>query len=1203
MPAIHRVAFDLRRASVAMPARRALPALIGLLIAGAAGASSDDDILFNAGALDTRSAAAQALRGQAAAATGKQLHLVKFNAAISAERFVALQATGAFIVDYIPNYAYLVHADAAAIAGIQALASSDAIAWDGAYPAHLKIDRSAYELESKGVRPDYYSIQLVVDPQSNPDTLAMIGARTPDGEVSHYSFRHYVNVTANAEFLTLSQIAERPDVISIQPEFAPSVFDERQTQIMANQLSGGSPNLPTPGDYLAWLTARGFTQAQFDASAFTIDISDQGLDNGTLLPMHFGLYVGGAPSDPANPTNSRVVYNKPEGLAAAADLTGCGGVGHGTWVSHVAAGNTSSQTRAYPHGDGSFHYGTGVSPFSRVGSSIYFSAVAGGFTSPNHADSFSRSYSNIGTNARGARVSNHSWGSSPGNGPYNAASQVFDALVRDAQPAGSTFPATGNQPMVVVVAAGNSGPNATTTGAPGTAKNVFTAGGSQNVRPGIGDATNADAMYNSSSRGPTQDGRIKPDILAPATNVAGGVTMLDRGTAAPGNWNTCYTGSFLTTTPEQQRFYRTGNGTSFSSPAIAGASALVRQWFINNAGQFANTPPSPAMNKAYLMNAASYMATLTDNLPSNSQGMGRVNLERAFDNTSRALRDQVAGDRFSGSGQVRIFRGAVSDNTRPFRVTLAYSDAPGSTTGNAYVNNLDLSVTAGGQTYTGNVFNGALSATGGTVDVRNNVESVFLPAGVSGNFSVRVGATNVAQPADTMIAGPNQDFALVVYNSGALETCPNLALSPGTVPTGVVASTVYPATTFSTAGAGPFTYTAGGSLPPGLTLSPAGVLSGIPTTGGTFNFSVNAGQSGGCVSGQAYSISVLAPNILRGTTTVATGNGIVEPNECNELNVVLNNTGTNGATAVSTTLSSSTPGVIIDRPTAVYPNLPEASGSGTNATPFRFSTASTVACGSNVQFTQTVAFNGGVSPTTLNFSLPVGQLGTNYTFASAATGASIPAGGVLVAASNVDDAVFVVPVPAGFGFSIYGTSVAGGSNITASSNGNVQFVASGGAPAFSNTVLPAMAFGAAVPVIMGVWDDLDLRTTGGGIYTNLVGTAPNRRWVVEWRGKHFADAGATQTVNLAVIFNEGSANYEVHYPQVAMGAANAGGASATVGVQAANSGAVFSQFSFNTASLSTGQVLTATLPTGLCSPGPGTCGPLDGIFQHGFESP
>ncbi len=76
-------------------------------------------------------------------------------------------------------------------------------------------------------------------------------------------------------------------------------------------------------------------------------------------------------------------------------------------------------------------------------------------------------------------------------------------------------------------------------------------------------------------------------------------------------------------------------------------------------------------------------------------------------------------------------------------MTLAWTDAPGSTTGNAFNNDLDLTVVVGGNVYKGNVFSGPSSISGGSADPRNNVESVFLPAGITGPFAVIVTAANI----------------------------------------------------------------------------------------------------------------------------------------------------------------------------------------------------------------------------------------------------------------------------------------------------------------------------------------------------------------------------------------------------------------------------------------------------------------------------
>src|ERR1043166_4984359 len=171
------------------------------------------------------------------------------------------------------------------------------------------------------------------------------------------------------------------------------------------------------------------------------------------------------------------------------------------------------------------------------------------------------------------------------------------------------------------------------------------------------------------------------------------------------------------------------------------------------------------MTKAYLMNSARYMtgANANDDLWSDNQGMGEMNLGMAFDGVQRVVRDQVDSDLFTASGQRRVFTGTIAQTNRPFRVTLAWTDAPGSTTGNAYNNDLDLTVIAGGNTYKGNVFKGAYSVVGGSPDTRNNVESVFLPAGVTGTFVVIVDAANINSDGVPGNASPlDQDFALVV---------------------------------------------------------------------------------------------------------------------------------------------------------------------------------------------------------------------------------------------------------------------------------------------------------------------------------------------------------------------------------------------------------------------------------------------------------
>ena len=586
-----------------------------------------DQIRLNASVVDTRKAAGQGQALGAGSFSGKRLHLVQFAGPVLPACRAELEMAGVQIVSYFPQNAYLVYGDAAGLGRVQGLAAGwRHIQWAGSYLDDYKIHPAARTVDGKGrarvIGTDWFSIQLVADAAANPATLRLLDQLKLDAVQHPRSQTNYVDLVARLNARDLARVAAQPEVVSIQPYFPRSRFCERQDQIVAGNLSGDVPSGP---GYLAWLEGKGFTQAQFDASGFVVDVTDSGIDDGTTTPNHFGLFSGGVVTN-----NSRVVYNRLEGTPnGGSTLMGCDG--HGTLNTHIIGGY--DDLAGFPFADDSgYHYGLGVCPFVRLGSSVIFDPSS--YTSPDFANLQSEAYES------GARVCNNSWGAAA-SGAYDFQCQEYDGLVRDAQPAGSTYATDGNQEMTIVFAAGNSGSGAETIGSPGAAKNVITVGAAQNVQAfggsdGSGvsdsDASNANEVAYFSSRGPCADGRHKPDIMAPGTHISGGVIQA-ANPGPDGTVDPCFNGSGISGGPTGndfpffpagQQFYSASSGTSQATPAVTGGCALVRQYFINN---FTN-PPSPAMTKAYLMNSARYMtgATASGTLWSDAQGMGEMNL-------------------------------------------------------------------------------------------------------------------------------------------------------------------------------------------------------------------------------------------------------------------------------------------------------------------------------------------------------------------------------------------------------------------------------------------------------------------------------------------------------------------------------------------------------------------------------------------------
>ncbi|PXV59883.1 Putative Ig domain-containing protein [Dyella jiangningensis] len=196
----------------------------------------------------------------------------------------------------------------------------------------------------------------------------------------------------------------------------------------------------------------------------------------------------------------------------------------------------------------------------------------------------------------------------------------------------------------------------------------------------------------------------------------------------------------------------------------------------------------------------------------------------------------------------------------PFNVSTFYT----LTIAAATINLTPTSAPAGA---TGASYNLALTANGGIAPYTFAISSGALPAGMSlssagnlagtptsaGTFAITVKAT------DAHGVFGMQAYSLVI-------NAPTVTLAPSSVPA-ATAETAYSQTLTASGGTSPYTYTiSSGALPPGLSLSSAGVLSGTPTAAGSYNFSVRAldsstGTGAPFVVTQNYSLTVNAPVI------------------------------------------------------------------------------------------------------------------------------------------------------------------------------------------------------------------------------------------------------------------------------------------------------------------------------------------------------
>jgi hypothetical protein len=107
------------------------------------------------------------------------------------------------------------------------------------------------------------------------------------------------------------------------------------------------------------------------------------------------------------------------------------------------------------------------------------------------------------------------------------------------------------------------------------------------------------------------------------------------------------------------------------------------------------------------------------------------------------------------------------------------------------------------------------------------------------------------------------------------------------------------------------------------------------------------------------------------------GNGVINRDDCVNLNVELKNNGCSNATGVSATLTTTTPGVTVVQGSSNYPNM-VIDATGTNSTPFQIQTASNFACGTEIEFDLNLTFTNGSK--TIHITLPTCTGGADQTF-------------------------------------------------------------------------------------------------------------------------------------------------------------------------------------------------------------------------------
>ena len=277
----------------------------------------------------------------------------------------------------------------------------------------------------------------------------------------------------------------------------------------------------------------------------------------------------------------------------------------------------------------------------------------------------------------------------------------------------------------------------------GTAKNILTVGAA-NLSSLIPTKASEVSISSFTSWGPTDDGRIKPDVMAIGTN------LYSTGIA-------------------NDKAYLTKSGTSMSSPQAAGSLFLIQQLY-NRLNK--NTFMLSSTLKALTIHTALDMETPG---PDYKTGWGLIQLDKAAEVVQNKGASHLLTESTLNQSKTKTYT-FVSSGNGPLKATIAWTDPESSTSSQLndrtprLINDLDIRLTSGSSTYLPFTLNPASpeALPVAADNIRDNVEQILINNPLPGqSFTLIVSQKGI-------LKNGSQDFGLAVSGIGGTSYC-NLA--------------------------------------------------------------------------------------------------------------------------------------------------------------------------------------------------------------------------------------------------------------------------------------------------------------------------------------------------------------------------------------------------------------------------------------------